>query len=795
MRLFPMRVLVALAAFGLLATASAGNAATVVSMRALTGTQLPLVRQSARLAATADSTPVSVVLSLRPRNRALLTRAASSGRRMSDAKLRQTFAPSPGNVVAITHYMQSRGFRLTSSGLLTLSFAGDAGSARRAFGVGLSSYRAPSGKVFRAPDGAVKLPAGLAPLVEDVSGLDTALRLQRHVTLSPTPHVVGPPCSDALNGGPGYQPDELAQAYHHDALLAAGGDGSGEKVGLVEFTNYRASDIGTYESCYGLSNTVTPVTINGGPGSLYAAIEAELDIEVAISNAPGLDEVRVYEANNNVAQILPMLEQMRNDGVTVISDSWGLCEPFLPPSFLEAESTQLQLVAAAGISFFSATGDSGSADCAALTGGAVKALYTDDPSSQPFATAVGGTTLHDLGGGTFSSTTWVNRTIAHRGGGGGGVSLVWPQPAYQGAPLVQPAGLDGGTKCGNFGGLCRHTPDVALDANPNTGYIIYCTVAASRCVDSQFLNPWFTVGGTSGSAPLMAAIAADANSYSRAQIGGTHARMGFANPFLYTVYDRTPSTGTFADVTSGNNNIYSTTGAYQAGIGYDLATGLGSPNAMNLATALTHYTPGSVTQDASQIAISAPLTAKTIVFGKAVTFRGTLLDSTDAPIPGRRVYLELKMGGFLYVYQTTTDVNGLWSIKLAKALRRNLTWSVNFPGSDTQTPAKAPGHAIHVIPHLSAAVSATSVHRGTAFTFHGTSTPNMRGVRLQLQFRRSIRASWKTLKLIAVAKNGSYTARITVNAAGPAFLRWRYAGGISKPWMPAISPVRRVNIL
>jgi Pro-kumamolisin, activation domain/Subtilase family len=790
MRLFPKRVLVALAAFGLLATASAGNAATVVSMRALSGTQLPLVRQSARLAATVDSTPVSVVLSLRPRNRALLTRAASSGRRMSDAKLRQTFAPSPGNVVAITHYMQSRGFRLTSSGLLTLSFAGDAGSARRAFGVGLSTYRAPSGKVFRAPDGAVKLPAGLAPLVEDVSGLDTALRLQRHVTLSPTPHVVGPPCSDALNGGPGYQPDGLAQAYNHDALLAAGGDGSGEKVGLVEFTNYRASDIGTYETCYGLSNTVTPVTINGGPGSLYAAIEAELDIEVAISNAPGLDEVRVYEANNNVAQILPMLEQMRNDQVTVISDSWGLCEPFLPPSFLEAESTQLQMVAAAGISFFSATGDSGSSDCAAATGGAVKALYTDDPSSQPFATAVGGTTLTNTSG---ASTTWVDRTADHRGGGGGGVSLLWPQPAYQTANITPDPSLDDGTKCGNFGGFCRETPDVALDANPNTGYIIYCTVAASRCVTPQFLNPWFTVGGTSGSAPLMAAIAADANTYSLQHGGG---RMGFANPFLYDRYDSTPNTGTFTDVTVGKNNIYLSIDDYAADPGYDLATGLGSPSAMNLANALAAYTPPAfVPPDASIVSISAPGQAKTIVYGKAVTFRGTLLDSTDAPIPSRRVYIELKMGGFLYVYQTTTDVNGLWSIKLAKALRRNLTWSVNFPGSDTQTPAKAPGHAIHVIPHLSAAVSATSVHRGTAFTFHGTSTPNMRGVRLQLQFRRSIRASWKTLKLIAVAKNGSYTARITVNAAGPAFLRWRYAGGISKPWMPAFSPVRRVNIL
>ena len=83
----------------------------------------------------------------------------------------------------------------------------------------------------------------------------------------------------------------------------------------------------------------------------------------------------------------------------------------------------------------------------------------------------------------------------------------------------------------------------------------------------------------------MAAITADANTYSLANAGG---RMGFANPFLYHVYDSTPSTGTFTDVTVGNNNIYSATDLYHAVTGYDLATGLGSPNALNLATALAN---------------------------------------------------------------------------------------------------------------------------------------------------------------------------------------------------------------
>ena len=177
---------------------------------------------------------------------------------------------------------------------------------------------------------------------------------------------------------------------------------------------------------------------------------------------------------------------------------------------------------------------------------------------------------------------------------------------------------------------CRQTPDVALDANPNTGYIIYCSVAASGCVTPQYPNPWFTVGGTSGSAPLMAAIAADANSYSQAH-AGTHARMGFANPFLYA------NAGTFNDVQIGNNNIYSSTGNYFAKPGYDLATGLGSPDAMALATALTSYTPGAVTQDASQISISAPLTAKTVIVRQVhyVPWHAVRLDRCPDQQPAR----------------------------------------------------------------------------------------------------------------------------------------------------------------
>jgi hypothetical protein len=270
--------------------------------------------------------------------------------------------------------------------------------------------------------------------------------------------------------------------------------------------------------------------------------------------------------------------------------------------------------------------------------------------------------------------------------------------------------------------------------------------------------------------------------------------MGFANPFLYDTFVATPAV--FTDVTQGNNNIYSSSSNfYRAVSGYDPATGVGSPDAWALAQALALYAPGSISQTDTVMTISTPATAKTIYYGNALTFSGDLVTSPgNVPVANRRVYLELAEGGYLYVYVASTDSNGHWSLKLSKGLRRNLTWSVNFPGSDTQKPSKAVGHAIHVIPHLGSASSATSVRRGVAFTFHGASLPNMHGVKVQLQARRSTSAAWRTLKLIAVANNGTYSVRISVGSPGPLFLRWRYAGGVTRPWMSAVSPPRRVNI-
>ena len=259
------------AAFSMLVLVSGSGAAAASTrppvtptLRAVPGSGLPALRGAARVAPTAASRPIDVTVSLKPRNASLLAYKAgtSSGSKpMTTAQLRSLFAPSPADRSAVVAYMRGHGLHLERSGLLTLSFHGSAAAASRAFHVGLSSYRGADGHVFRAPDAAVRLPAAISPLVSSVTGLDTATKLQSLATGPElTPHTAVPaPCTAAsrakhLYGG--YLPGDLATAYGHRSLIEGGNDGHGESIALVEFSNYKSSDISSFKSCFGLTTPV-----------------------------------------------------------------------------------------------------------------------------------------------------------------------------------------------------------------------------------------------------------------------------------------------------------------------------------------------------------------------------------------------------------------------------------------------------------------------------------------------------------------------------------------------------------
>ncbi len=163
-----------------------------------------------------------------------------------------------------------------------------------------------------------------------------------------------------------------------------------------------------------------------------------------------------------------------------------------------------------------------------------------------------------------SESVWSNPSDTQRSpqgaGGGGGISSFFKEPTWQTGPGVQNQYSNGN----------REVPDVSADADPATGYSVYCTVAASGCSSTG----WITVGGTSAAAPLWAGSTALINEYLQKQ---QKSRIGFANPVLYGLENATQQFPPFHDVSSGTNLYYPATS------GYDEASGWGSPDIYNIA--------------------------------------------------------------------------------------------------------------------------------------------------------------------------------------------------------------------
>ena len=756
---------------------------SVPAMSALPGTVLPQLRTAQLIGHVAAGQRLSTVVYLRPQNSWLLHQVAmrtSARRPYPRSVLQRLFMPSASTIDAVESYLRSQGLTVTSRHLLAIETSGTAAANEKAFGVSLGLYRGANGRVFQAPSGPTKLPRALAPAVQAVGGLDTGLRLLPQDSSPTVPNTVTASCSGAQQTKSFFPsamlPADLASAtgYNHDVLINAGDDGDGETIGLVEFSNYKQQEMtttGPFRQCFAAitAPNPVPVSVDSGTSDESGAGEVELDIEAAQAAAPHA-ALRVYMAPNNVSLTADIIDQMVSDNVHVASDSWGLCEPVLPPSLVANENTSLELAAAAGLTLYVASGDDGSSGCKRVTGS--NSLFTDDPSSQPFATSVGGTKL------TVSPSYHENAWKF----GGGGTSFWWPKPQWQIGKTITISG--GGNKCGYPTGQCRQTPDVALDANPDTGYIVYCTAGTIKCGGA---TGWYVIGGTSGAAPLMAGITADANEYS---LGHSGSRLGFASPFLYA----NAGTSVFHDITVGSNNIFGGS-SYQAGPGYDLATGLGSVDANNFAVALAAASPSPPNPDSTSLTALGPTDNKSVSYGTALTFHGVLTDTHggSTPIANAPVYLMTSFGTFF----DETNSSGVWSITLAKAIVRNSAWHAAFIGSDTNDPAVTPTLHVKIFPHLTSVVALPfsgghyNGKHNVFFTFHGQSSPNMHGAHVIAQFRIGSGA-WTSIAGAVVGKKGAYAIRLKNTKPLTFQLRWFFAGGTN--WLSAASPPKLVKL-
>ena len=751
--------------------ASPAAHARTTPLVALPGTAVPATASADAVGAVAAGRPVQAVVTFKPRNAALLHRLALqwSGRPgMSEARIRALFAPSRQRVQAVGSYLRAHGLTVTARTDMTMTVAGTAAAAEGAFAAPLQVFREGSRR-FSAPAGPVRLPASLARSVATVGGLDTSVRL-RPATTQAKVHpaaVISPSCSGARAAQRtfgGYLPADLGRpdAYGHNSLVAGGADGTGEVIGMVEFSGYSRSDVNHFRSCFpGITGTYLPDAIVGQRNfDQSGKSEAALDLEVAMAAAPDAD-VRAYVSPNDPDFAPAIFDRMRQDGVDIISDSWGACEPLISPQLLTAESTALELAAVAGISTYVATGDFGSADCFPFTGST--SPFLDDPSSQPFATAVGGTALE------VPPVFPGHHETAWRGGGGG-ISMFWRKPGYQ---LGKTVGVRG-RKCRSGKAQCRETPDVSLDARPRrTGYIIYC----NRCGAGPGA-PWAPIGGTSAAAPLMAALTADANESAGKQLG-------FANPFLYAH----AGTAMFHDIVSGTNNVFGGH-RYTAGPGYDLATGLGSIRAGAFASALAAWTPPPISRDSTGLRIIGPVAGRRLIYGHKVTFRGRLTNTTTGkPIANAQVLVITSVD----TYRVRTNAGGAWFVTRSRAIARDMSWHAAYLGSEVNEPATTPARKLLVQPHLGLSLHLPlrnghyTVTPGKPFSAFGRSRPLMAGAAVMLQSRRP-GLPWRNVGPSPVVGGGRYQHDGMRLRRGQAVrLRWAYRGGLFRRWLPTHS--------
>jgi subtilase family serine protease len=479
------------------------------------------------------------------------------------------FGPTEPDYQAVIKFAEANGLTVAGKhpNRVVLDVEGSASNVEQAFHITLRTYRHPAeARDFFAPDTEPSVPTNLSVVtVEGLSDYSLPRPLVHKVeTLKVRPL--------SFNGsGPDgeYAGKDFRNAYAPGTTL----NGAGQSVGLLEFSSYYQVDVTNYEKIIGLAKYVPLKNVVIGRHAPSTANNAEvaLDIEQAIAIAPGLSNVIVYETSSSASSIL---SRMANDNLAKqMSSSW---------TWGGAPSTTIdgifQQMAAQGQSFFQASGDSD-----AYTGNEMidSASQTNAPVDSTNLTCVGGTTLTMNGSGASwsSETVWnYNLNGNPNLGSGGGISTYYTIPYWQ--TNVSMAANSGST-------TFRNIPDVALTADDV--FVSY---------NNGDTNGTYYFTGTSCAAPLWAGFCALINQQSVTVNGTT---VGFLNPALYAIANSANYNACFHDITTGNNIGTETPGLFYAVTGYDLCTGLGTPNGTNLINALApRNSPYFITQPSSQ---------------------------------------------------------------------------------------------------------------------------------------------------------------------------------------------------
>jgi kumamolisin len=475
--------------------------------------------------------------------------AQQLGQSMSREEYLASYGADPADLAKVVAFAQQYALTVVEADAAQrkVVLEGTAQAMMAAFATKLHRYEY-EGSTFRGREGYLHVPDALDQIVVGVFGLDDRPQAHAHIRYSPATGVRPAASSPSIS----YTPPQVAQLYDFPTNV----NGSGQCVALIELGGgYTDQDLTTYFQQLGIPvPQVVSVPVDGGQNSPTgdpngADGEVALDIEVVGSIAPAA-RIAVYFAPNTDRGFLDAINQAVHDTTnapSVISISWGGPESGWTAQSMQTMDQAFQAAAALGITVCCAAGDNGSGD-----GVNDQQAHVDFPASSPYALGCGGTRLTGASGKVTDETVW-NDAATNGGATGGGISDQFGLPTWQSGVNIPPSV--------NNQHVGRGVPDVAGDADPQTGYQVY------------FDGKSIPIGGTSAVAPLWAGLIALVNQ----QRGKA---VGYLNPFLYQNYAQLTQSGALRDITTGNN------GAYNAGPGWDACTGLGTPDGALLLTAL-----------------------------------------------------------------------------------------------------------------------------------------------------------------------------------------------------------------
>ena len=518
------------------------------------------------------------------------------------------FGLSAADLARVAAWLRSAGFTIenTARGRDWIAFSGTAAQVESALHSSLHRYTI-GGETHFAVANEPALPSELKPLIATIFGLNDFY-----------PKSMVKPAYTAASGH-SLAPGDLATIYDINPLYQQGVDGAGQKIAIVGESAVQLSDIQQFRSNYGLGAATVKLVQIGTPGTDPGdQMEADLDLEWAGAIAPNATLIYVYGADAGSAALYAIDQNL----APVVSMSYGICEAYVPPSAVPQYEAEAKKGNALGITWLASSGDQGAAACDYGVPVAVSGLAVNFPASVPEITAVGGTEFQEGNGNDWSSVNgthggsavgyipemawndtipwYVSETGPSLSATGGGVSSLYPKPSWQVGPGVP---LDGQ----------RDVPDIALAASDL--HDPYNIVASGQTIQ---------VGGTSASAPVFAGMLTLLNQ-SLKQNGA-----GNINASLYGLALSSPSM--FHDIVNNNNIVPCEPGTpdcdnnnfgYNAGIGYDPATGLGSVDTYNLVTGWSAATAGGATPVIGSVKNAASYAAGIVSPGEMVVISGT----------------------------------------------------------------------------------------------------------------------------------------------------------------------------